>query len=555
MVVGDTSQAQPHVVEAFRATSLTHLTAVSGTNLSLMVVFLIAIMRAVGARGWLLRVITAAGIVVFVALCRGEPSVLRAAAMGVVGMAATGVSTEGRGLRHWGVAIGAICLLQPAMSHSWGFAMSACATAGILWWSPRWSKALRAWAPAWAANLVAVPLAAPLATQPLVTAISGHVSLVGIFANMCAVPFVGPVTVLGLVACLLSNVSQAAATAVGWVAGWCSQPIIMIATGLGSLPGANLTWGSARFSGAVALGSLAIVCALISLSLPTVLRRWWSCALAFILLGAAAVVPVPHPGWPGPWTVAFCDVGQGDASVLRIADGVGVLVDAGPDPPSLRRCLNNLHIRRLALLVFSHEHSDHVDGAQGLASRVPIDLVLVRAGLPQDERARLSALLGDRTVPIEETWSGQVITVADLRWLTLRSGWSSTVVVTSGEDAQANNASIIAVAETGGLRVLFTGDAEPPAQQVVRNAGIKVDVLKVPHHGSSSQDSPFLTATGAALAVISVGVDNGYGHPAEATLRRLRADGMAIYRTDQCGSIAVALSESGLSVRTWHKPP
>ena len=558
LVVGDVSQAEPDLVEAFRVTSLSHLTAVSGTNLTLMVVFLVAVAKALGARGWWLRGVTAAGVVLFVALCRTEPSVLRAAAMGMVGLAASGLSAGGRGLRQWGVAVAGVCLVQPQMSHSWGFAMSAAATAGILWWSPRWSQQIARWAPRWVADMLAVPLAAQLATQPLVTAINAQVSLVGVFANICAAPFVGPVTVLGLIACLLSGVWHWAASAAGWLAGWCSQPIILAATWLAAMPRATLAWGTAQWGAtAVALVALGVVCWLISKALPAILKRWWSSALAFLMLGVAAVVPLPSPGWPGPWAAVFCDVGQGDASVLSAGNGTGVLVDAGPDPVALRRCLDQLGVRHLVLVVFSHEHADHVDGAALLARRVKIDLVLVRAGLSPPEQARLGAFIGDPSVPIQQTWSGQVITAGAITWLTISSGGGSPALGGSdeGEDSAINNASTIGLVQVQGLRLLFTGDAELQEQQSVAAAGIRVDVLKVAHHGSPRQDAGFLAATGAAVAVISVGANNGYGHPAASTVNALRADGMAVYRTDQCGGVSVVRTGETISVRTQRRPP
>jgi len=560
VVIGDTSQLSPELTEAFKTTALTHLMAVSGTNLTLMVVFLVAAARALGARGWWLRGVTVAGVVVFVALCRGEPSVLRAAAMGLVALAATGVSTRpGQGLRGWGVAVSLVCLIQPSMSHSWGFAMSACATLGILWWAPSWAGALRRWAPAPLATAISVPLAAQLATQPLVTALNGQVSLVGLFANMVAEPFVGPVTVLGLITCLVSPL-PAVATVFGWLAGWCSEPILLAATGGAALPGATLAWGQAEFGFTVlALSMLAAVCWLISRAVPHILARWWATAATLVALFVTLVMPMPSPGWPGPWTVAFCDVGQGDAAVVRVSDDAGVLIDAGPDPSALRRCLGDLGIKRLPLVVFSHEHEDHVAGAAGLASRFDIDLVLVRAGLPAASVIKLGAYLGDPALQVVLTWPGQAVEVGPMRWTTLRSGtlMQATPFSGDGEDPQANNASTIGLVEVGGLRVLFTGDAETEEQSVASSGGVdlRADVIKVAHHGSSRQDAAFLAATHAAVAVISVGADNDYGHPAARTVNALQTDGVRVFRTDQAGAIVVSRTGAGIGVRCQHGPP
>jgi len=552
LVVGDTSGLSSQMLDDFQATSLTHLNAVSGTNLTLMVVFLIAGARLAGARGWWLRGVTLCGVIAYVTLCRGEPSVLRAAAMGLVALAATGVgSRPGSGLRHWGVAVTAVCLVQPAMSHSWGFAMSAAATAAILWWSPTWVRVMVRWMPLWLAQAVAVPLAAQLATQPLITALSGQVSLVGLFANMLAEPFVGPVTVLGLLACVLSPLRWLAIP-FGWLAGWCAQPIILTARVGASLPGATITWGASQWGSAVlAMGLLVATCWLISRLLPWVLARWWTTVLALAGLAACVAVTVPTPGWPGRWSAVFCDVGQGDAAVVRVTDGVAVLIDAGPDPPSLQRCLSSLGVKRLALVIFSHEHSDHMAGAVGLAKRVHVDLVLVRAGLSDADQRQIGPLLGDPAVPVAATWTGQVIDIGAtpsgdplVQWATLRTGPSTPVAITTGEgeDPQANNASTIGRVTVDGLTILFTGDAEPEEQAMALSSGVdlRADVLKTPHHGSAHQDASFLAAVGAGLAVISVGADNTYGHPAASTVKTLQTDGMTVYRTDQNGAVAIA---------------
>ena len=145
------------------------------------------------------------GVVAFVVVCRVEPSVLRAGAMGLVALAGVGLAGgRGKGLRHLCVAVWLLVLLEPWLARSVGFALSTLATAGILWWGRRWALAMT-WAPAWLAESVAVPLAAQLATQAVVTAISGEVSVVGLAANALAGPFVGPATVLGLLAMLVEQ--------------------------------------------------------------------------------------------------------------------------------------------------------------------------------------------------------------------------------------------------------------------------------------------------------------------------------------------------------------
>ncbi|MFZ2503398.1 MAG: ComEC/Rec2 family competence protein, partial [Nocardioides sp.] len=114
-----------------------------------------------------------------------------------------------------------------------------------------------------------------------------------------------------------------------------------------------------------------------------------------------------------------------------------------------------------------------------------------------------------------------------------------------------NNASIVLVAEVGGERLLLTGDIEPSAQATLARtvAGLQVDVLKVPHHGSRFQDLAFLTSLGARWAIISVGADNDYGHPSPDTVAALEEAGQEVLRTDQLGDILVLGTADGGVVR------
>ncbi|HEY9293114.1 MAG TPA: ComEC/Rec2 family competence protein, partial [Microlunatus sp.] len=214
LVLGDTAGITPQIKADFLATGLTHLTAVSGANLAILIAFLMIIARWLGVRGWWLRVVGLGAVVVFVMLCRTEPSVLRAAAMGLVALAALGMSGRARGLRSLWVAMLILLIIDPWLGRSLGFALSVLATGGIIWWAGRWVRAMRRWSPRIVAESIAVPLAAHLATLPLAAAISGQVSMIGILTNAVAGPFVGPATVLGFAAAGSSLLSS---TLAGWV--------------------------------------------------------------------------------------------------------------------------------------------------------------------------------------------------------------------------------------------------------------------------------------------------------------------------------------------------
>ncbi|MFT3875321.1 MAG: ComEC/Rec2 family competence protein [Propioniciclava sp.] len=219
LVVGDTQGVPDELREAFQLSGLTHLMAVSGANLVLILGFLRAAAVTAGVRGRWLTGVLVGGVAGFVLLCLGEPSVVRAAAMGLVGLAAVGHAGRGRhGMRFLGVAVLAVVLIEPPMALSLGFALSVVATFGLLCWAGAWTDRLARWMPRWCAEALAVPLAAQIATQPIVVALSGQVSVVSVLANLIAGPLVGPATVLGLVATLVAPVSVPLAGLVAWPA-------------------------------------------------------------------------------------------------------------------------------------------------------------------------------------------------------------------------------------------------------------------------------------------------------------------------------------------------
>jgi len=552
LVLGDTAGLTPDLQAAFQTTGLTHLTAVSGANLTLLLAFLLLAARWLGVRGWALRGVGLGGVVVFVALCRTEPSVLRAAAMGLVALAALGSGSRRSGLRNLAVAMVLLLLLDPYLGRSWGFALSVLASAGIIWWARPWAEVLGRWTPRLLADAVALPLAAHLATVPVVAALSGTVSAVGLVANAVAGPLVGPATVLGFAAAGGSLVSSRLAAVLGFGAAWAAQLIIWVARSGAELPGAALPWPTTP----VALGLLAGTCLVAAALVPWVLcRRWLTLALAVLMTVALLRAPVP-PGWPPQdWRFVACDVGQGDGEVLWAGRGTAVVVDSGPDPVAMRRCLDGLGVRAVPLLVLTHFHADHVDGLAGVfeGRRVGEVWVSPRAS-PAGEAAAARELAGRHGVPVRVPPPGTRAQVGGISLAVL--GPLTPQGVDADDSAAENDASLVVLADVEGLRVLLTGDVEPPGQRALLSAGadLRAQVLKVPHHGSARQEPAFFAATGATVAVTSSGVDNDYGHPAAGTLQLARSLGMTVLRTDQNGTAAIGWRHGKLAAVTQRPP-
>jgi competence protein ComEC len=549
LVDGDDAQLAETIRADFRTTGLTHLLAVSGTNLTLVVGFVLGLARWCGVRGRWQVVVGTAGIAAFVLIARTEPSVLRAAAMGAVGLIALGSNGRERGSRALGVAVVALLLLDPWLATSLGFVLSVLATAGILFLAPGWRDALTTWLPRPVAEAVAVPAAAQLACTPVVAAISGQVSLVAVAANLLAAPAVGPTTILGLVGGVVGLVLPWPGRLLGGTASWCAAWIIEVAERGAALPVAAFGWGTS----AGALVVLSIGCVLLAGVLPVLLRRRSTGLSAVVLLGLAILVPLPTPGWPpAGWVFVACDVGQGDALVLNAGPHSAVVVDAGPDPDLVDRCLHRLGIDRVPLVVLTHFHADHVDGLSGVLSGRTVEEIEVTSYAEPITSVHqvLSESEGRATVRVPsygETRAWGDLTLQVLGPVPQPPGRQRSDRSTDGDGSGPNNASLVLLVETRGLRLLLAGDVEPEAQHALATAwaGLEVDVLKVPHHGSRHQDLPWLLSLSARLAVVSVGADNGYGHPSDETLEPLSQAGMQLGRTDLDGDLAVVVDDGG----------
>ena len=551
LVVGDTSGVPDDLDVAMRASSLAHLTAVSGGNVAVVVLLAVGLVRLCGVhRGRLQVLLVAAAVGTYVVIARPQPSVVRAAGMVavVLGALLLDLRVTPRAALGWSVA--ALVLVDPFLSLSVGFAMSVVATGALVELAARATpyaagrhRVIRAMI-----GVVLVSAAAQVAVAPLVVGLGGGIPVGGVVANLLAEPAVGPATSFGLAAAFVGLASPPAAVVIALPASWAVGWIAVVARTTADLA-PPLPWPSGWGGGALLLGVLTLgaVGAVVARRAGGRVAR----ACAAVAAAGLVVALVPStpavPGasaWPPPgWRVVLCDVGQGDAVALRAAPGEAVVVDTGPDPAAADRCLRRLGIVRVPVVVLTHFHADHVEGVPGVLRGRTVGLVVTSPLLePVSEDHRVAQWLRAESVPMRVAAPGDVLTVGDVQ---LRVVWPTKIL--RGQGSDPNNASVAMIASVAGTSVLLDGDLETAAQEAVLASGVvgHVDVVKVPHHGSAKQSAGWATATRPLVALIGVGLDNDYGHPYPGTVAAYRNVGAMVGRTDLDGDVAVLVDDQG----------
>ncbi|WP_308471388.1 ComEC/Rec2 family competence protein [Arthrobacter sp. Y81] len=278
MVTGDTSFLDEQLQTDMKTVGMTHLTAVSGANCSLILGALLLAARTVRLPRAPAAAAALAGLALFVLMVGPDASVLRAALMGAIGLVSLSGGRTGRGLSFLSLAVIGLLMADPALGTSFSFLLSVLATLGIVVAGPRIMEWLPPVVPRWLAAGLAVPLSAQLFCGPVIVLLQPQFSSFALPANMVAAPLVAPVTILGTAAVPLVPLAPWAAVVPMAVAGACAAGVAGVARFFSALPGASLPWPEGPFGAATML--VLSACTILALWLILHPRAVWALVLA-----------------------------------------------------------------------------------------------------------------------------------------------------------------------------------------------------------------------------------------------------------------------------------
>ena len=602
LLLGLRSALPEDVEESFRRTGTSHLLAISGLHVGVILALtMVAASRLLGRR-WHVYLAISVAVVWGYALVSGLPiSVVRAAIMGTVLLLAWAVGRPRSVLPSLALSAAVMVGVDPKVLGQVSFQLSFTALAGIVvalpyqarisGWVARRAESAATWRRAWfwegsgvASSALVISTAATVATWPLVAVNFERVPLLGIFTTLLALPALPAILVGSMATATAGLVHVLPSQFFGWLT-W--LPLSYLLGVVSVFPTVSFSgfWVGTPFLWAwyLTLGGLLFIpggfvrLKAVFAKLEEIMGRvagrdpssgrtpglsLGSAMFAVALLAGVVVlwVQVFRPA-DDNLLVHFFDVGQGDSTLIDTPGGKQVLVDGGPDLEGLVHALAGVLSpgdRTLDLVVITHMDEDHARGLIEVLDRYEVEAVLLGTA-PADD-----AVIGPQWEAALRRNGIEPVQVASGHLVELEPGITLEVLNPpatpfAGTPADRNNNSVVMRLSYGRISYLLTADIEAPAEsRLARNPdSLKSTVLKVGHHGSrSSTTASFLERVSPSLAVVSAGADNRYGHPHREVMDRLirKLGSERVFRTDLNGSVELISDGVDLWVKTGNDP-
>ncbi|PFA64468.1 DNA internalization-related competence protein ComEC/Rec2 [Bacillus sp. AFS015802] len=543
LLFGETGMIKEDTMKAFRELGVVHLLAISGLHVGLLFAFLHYFLLRVGitreVSSWLLI----AFLLCYIVLTGGSPSVVRASSMLIVLILTRKAAGKISVMDSLAVVFLLLVLYDPFSVYNVGFQLSFLVSFSLVMSSGtilKASSSLR--------QLCSVTIVAQLSSLPVVIYHFYEFPLIGFLTNLLYVPlfsiFILP---MAIVVYFFMTFSSAE-----WILSLYQtllDGIQWISSILPSLPFSTMVMGRPHF--------LFLLCYLILIYCVFVGMEK---KRAFIPVGWLIVFTSFHlfmNAFHPYGEIVFIDVGQGDATLIDLPYNRGTyLIDAGgevqfpkekweekKDPFSVGEdivvpFLKSRGITSIDTLILTHGDLDHIGGAEAVLEEMRVGDILISPGSQaKAEVEKLVRMARTKRIPVKEamyphTWRGDedglhIVSPLDDRY-------------------EGNNDSLVLYGEIGSKKWLFTGDLEKEGEREFnRTFDLPVDVLKVGHHGSkTSTTEEFLDELDPAVAVISAGETNRFGHPHPDVMKRLESRGLTIYNTGRNGAV---------TYRFWYK--
>ena len=555
ILIGDNSRINEKIVEDFKNSNLSHMLAVSGAHINYVVLTVSILFTKKRAGIKAQRVVTIMMMLFFMELTQMTSSVVRAGISCIIYMLASLLYRKAYVINTMAISTLLILLNNPFKLFDIGFQLSYAGTLGIILFCkliniPIKNKLLK-----YLKDSIIISISANIFIIPIMIYQFNTISLTFILSNLLAGPLLGISIILEIIVLLISFMSINIAAIPAKVLNILLILIINIANWFSNIEISKIYVITPQI---ISIVAYYLICAAI------ILKQKNRKIIVIIMLTVLIINLFPTPK---KLRINFIDVGQGDSTLIRTETNKVILIDSGGSTASssfdvgnkvLLPYLLDRRIKKIDFIIVSHFDADHCQAFETVIDNINVRKVVVckQSMITQEylniinkcKKKNIKIIVVERgdKLKIDKRTEFEILHPGE-RFLDDGKGGLNANAIVCKMNYKLNNGKIFSI--------LFTGDIEVEAEkelEQVYGKKLKADILKVAHHGSkTSSREEFIKLVSPKIALIGVGENNKFGHPADITLERLEKENVKVYRTDQMGEVSITINKNGeIKVKT-----
>ncbi|MCX8131747.1 MAG: DNA internalization-related competence protein ComEC/Rec2 [Clostridia bacterium] len=557
MLIGHRDGLEDNVQEAFSNAGLSHIMAVSGSNIVFIIFPLAFFFKRIGVRKNQSNTIIILILILFVYITGFSPSVVRAVIMAVIVLTAQIIKREPDVFTSIALAAVILLLYNPYVLFDVGFQLSFGATLSlVLFYKIIKEKLSFSFIPKLLTDLLAVTFAAQIGVLPITAYHFNKISVISVFSNIFVVPLTGVITVLGFILAIVGQISLLFSKLIGLFCNTLLTFILYVTKISSELPFAALKLATPGIVLILTYYTAAFYFLWYRpIHRPEKRIKPVYCVMIFMLIIGSFFI---YKILPGRLEAVFVDVGQGDCTFIKSHTGKTILIDGGGSGANTGSgsdigentvipFLFDYGVTSIDTVIATHGHEDHIGGLLYVLGEMNVRKLIIPDIFDKKEFKKLIDMAGRRGIPVYKCSKGDMIRLDSKTYLEVIHPVRNFKI----DKSYSNNSSLVLKLKYKAISILFAGDIEMEAEDILLEdkSDLKADVLKVAHHGSLySTSEAFIDSVRPEAAVICVG-NNNFGHPGMGTLDRIRNNNIEIFRTDECGAVMFASDGEKISVR------
>lgn len=550
MIIGDTSYITEETKNNFKNAGITHLLAVSGSNITYIIIFTKFLFdKLIGRKNSNYVVIIF--LIIFMLVAGSSPSVVRATIMGIIIIIAEMISKKTNIYASLSASALIILIYNPLSIFDIGFILSFGGTIGIVLFYEKIN--------AWIINrfsvknsilifiveTLSVTLSAQIVLTPIICYAFNTISFISILVNILIVPISGILTILGLITYIIGIIYFPVAKFFGYSIFIIIRIITNVAHMFSKVPFSCILVITPKIYWII------IYYLIIYKFIFKVRNRVMNSFLYILIIICIFIELLPHDYLE----INFVDVGQGDCTYIETRSGKNILIDGGGSENSDYDVGENILLpyildrqkMKIDLMIISHMHEDHIEGLITIIETIKVERIIIGQCNNNDLHKKLLDVSSKKGIKTETVFAGETIYIDDIKIDVLYPSKNTKI------DENENNNSLILKLIYENVSVLFTGDIEKESEEKI-SRNINADILKVAHHGSKTSSSEkFINRVNPQICLIGVGRNNKFGHPNFEVIERLKNNDSIIYRTDESGEINIKIKEDKIYINTLIK--